>query len=304
MSIRGQGKFSYCIKSYESRKAETKIGLILDFQAKQKTAMFASNYSLPKSKVPGFIILNADDWGYDEVTTNRILKCVERGAISSVSAMVFMEDSDRAAALARERGIEAGLHLNLTSPFSVSGCSWRLLERHREVAGYLLRHRMAQALFHPRLMSSFEYIVAAQLEEFSRLYGTAAVRVDGHHHMHLCANVLWGGLLPEGALVRRNFSFQGNEKSFINRFYRRFVDGLLSRRYLLVDYFFSLQPIEVPGRLEAICSLASEYVVEIETHPANLAEYLFLSEGELARRVEGVRISSPSGIVKRRGGCS
>src|SRR2546425_11816891 len=92
----------------------------------------------------GLLIVNADDWGRDPRTTGRILDCALWGAVSSVSAMVFMEDSERAAALARERRIEAGLHLNLTTPFSASACSSRLVERQQELAQCLLRHRFAQ----------------------------------------------------------------------------------------------------------------------------------------------------------------
>src|SRR5205809_524326 len=119
----------------------------------------------------GLLIMNADDWGREPLTTNRILDCALRGAVSSVSAMVFMADSERAATMARERGIEAGLHLNLTTSFSAPGCPGRLVERQQELARYLLRHRLAQVVFHPGLVRSFEYVVAAQLDEFRRLYG-------------------------------------------------------------------------------------------------------------------------------------
>ena len=71
--------------------------------------------------MPGFLIVNADDWGRDAETTDRIFECVVPGAVSSVSAMVFMQDSERAAGIAREHGIEAGLHLNFTTPFSAPG---------------------------------------------------------------------------------------------------------------------------------------------------------------------------------------
>ena len=192
----------------------------------------------------GLLIVNADDWGRDRETTERTLECLDRGGVSSVSAMVFMEDSGRAAAIARGRGIDAGLHLNLTTPFSAPACPGRLVERQGELARHLLRHRLAPVIFHPGLVRSFEYVVAAQRDEFSRLYGAEPERVDGHHHMHLCANVLLGGLLPRGAIVRRNFSFQPGEKSFCNRFYRRVVDRMLARRHRVVDFFFSLAPLE------------------------------------------------------------
>src|SRR5438093_11937614 len=98
--------------------------------------------------------MNADDWGREPLTTNRILDCALRGAVSSVSAMVFMEDSERAAAIALDRKIEAGLHLNLTTRFSTPRRPVRLAERHGPLAPYLLRHRLSQADVHPGLLRS------------------------------------------------------------------------------------------------------------------------------------------------------
>jgi predicted glycoside hydrolase/deacetylase ChbG (UPF0249 family) len=212
--------------------------------------------------------------------------------------MVFMEDSERAAAIALERKIEAGLHLNLTTPFSMSGCPVRLADRQRQLARYLLRHRLAQVVFHPGLIRSFEYVVAAQLEEFWRLYGSAPQRLDGHHHMHLCANVVLAGLLPPGTLVRRNFSFQPGEKSPWNRVYRSVVDRILARRHRLLDFFFSLVPLELPGRLQRIFSLARQFVVEVETHPVHPDEYRFLTEGHIFRQTADVRIAPPSAALR------
>jgi hypothetical protein len=233
----------------------------------------------------GRLIVNADDWGRDRNTTDRIRECCLRGSVSSVSAMVFMEDSERAAALALERGIDAGLHLNFTTPFSARQCPTLLARRQQALARYLLRHRLAQVIFHPGLMSSFEYVVEAQIEEFCRLYGARPKRVDGHHHMHLCANVLWARLLPFGTVARRNFSFQPGEKGLANRLYRKAVDRALARRHRLVDFLFSLPPLEPTGRWQRISSLARESVVELETHPVNPEEYRFLMEGEFRRQL-------------------
>ena len=243
----------------------------------------------------GALIINADDWGRSRETTDRTLECWERGSISSVSAMVFMEDSVRAAALARERGIDAGLHLNFTTSFSKVSYPAMLQQHQHGIARRLLRHRFAQMIFYPQLIRSFEYVVSAQLNEFRRLYGTAPRRIDGHHHMHLCANVLWGGLLPRGTIVRRSFSFDRGEKSCANRFYRRAVDYLLARRHSLADFFFSLTPLEPEVRLERIFSLGHQFVVEVETHPINLREHQFLTEGEIVRWVSDCPIADHFG---------
>ncbi len=239
----------------------------------------------------GLLIVNADDFGRDTANTDRTLECVRRGAVSAVSAMVFMEDSERAAAIAREQGIEAGLHLNLTSPFTVSGCSPSLMEQQQRLARYLRGQKFASVFFHPGLTSAFEYVVSAQIEEFQRIYGAAPTRVDGHHHMHLASNILFAKLLPKGTLIRRNFTFQPGEKSFANRAYRKFVDNRLARRHRIVDFFYSLPPMDSPGRLERIFSLACDHFVELETHPINPAEHAFLAGGEIFQRIGSARIA-------------
>jgi len=239
----------------------------------------------------GLLIVNADDWGRSSRETNAILTCALRGAVSSASAMVFMEDSERSAVIARERGIDVGLHLNFTTSFTVPQCPTPLVQRQQELARHLLRHRLAQLVFHPGLVHSFEYVVRTQLDEFRRLYQKDPDRLDGHHHMHLCANVLLGGLLPPGTLVRRNFSFRAGEKPYLNRLCRRLMDLLLARRHRLVDFFFSLPPFEPPDRLRRIFSLAQQYVVEVETHPVNPEEYQFLAGGEIFRQAGNLRVA-------------
>ncbi len=241
-------------------------------------------------KFDAAIIVNADDWGRDVDTTDRSLNCVLCRAVSSVSAMVFMEDSERAALLARQNGVDAGLHLNLTTSFSAAQCPYRLVEHQQKLSHFLRSHRLAPIIYHPGLAASFEYVVRAQLEEFERLYGAPANRLDGHHHMHLSANVFLQKLLPSGTIVRRNFSFGPGEKGYTSRFYRRWQDRGLARRHRMTDYFFSLPPLR-PSRLDNIISLASQFSVEVETHPLNEAEYRFLLDGEILRRADNVVVA-------------
>jgi hypothetical protein len=266
--------------------AQGKVSRLLDAPSLASPARSDESLRWTVPPMPtGRLIVNADDWGRDRNTTDRISECSLRGSVSSVSAMVFMEDSERAAALALERGIDAGLHVNFTTPFSAPHCPASLVRHQQPLTRYLLRHRLAQVIFHPGLVRSFEYVVAAQIEEFCRLYGTMPERLDGHHHMHLCANVLWGKLLPAGTLVRRSFSFQPGEKGRVNRLYRKTLDRALNRRHRTVDFLFSLLPLESRSRLERISSLACNSVVELETHPVNPEEYRFLTEGEFFRQL-------------------
>jgi hypothetical protein len=260
----------------------------------QQQTLTADRPGTGEAAVPhsGVLIINADDWGRTTETTDRIYECFSQRAVSSVSAMVFMEDSERASAIARESGVDAGLHLNFTTPFSARQCPTVVADHQTKIARYLRQGRLWQAIFNPLLTRSFQYVVAAQLDEFCRLYGAPPKRLDGHHHMHLCANVLWGELLPPGTVARRNFSFQPGEKSLWNRLYRQMVDHRLARRHRVTDYFFSLEPVEPLSRLQRVFGLASGSVVEVETHPVNADEYRFLVEGEIFRHTGSVQIAS------------
>jgi chitin disaccharide deacetylase len=247
--------------------------------------------SNPSINTAGSLIVNADDWGRDLETTNRIFECVTAGTVSSTSAMVFMADSDRGADLARTRGVDCGLHLNFTTPFTAPDCPAPLRKHQERIVRYLKGNRLAQVVYHPGLTSSFSYVVTAQTDEFERIFGVRPRRLDGHHHMHLCANVLFGKLLPVGTTVRRNFSFRKREKSGLNRLYRAAIDHVLQKRHRLTDYFFSLPPLEPPSRIDEIFAIAHQSIVEVETHPVNPEEYKFLTGGEMLRRLGDLSIA-------------
>lgn len=237
------------------------------------------------------LIVNADDWGRDQRTTNHILDCVLRGSVSSVSAMLFMEDTERAAQLAEEHKVDAGLHLNVSLAFSSRACPSKLREQQSKLVAYLTRHPLARVFFNPWLENSFEYVVKAQLEEFSKMFGRSPERIDGHHHLHLCANVQKKKLLPKGTVVRRNFSFFPGEKSLLNRFYRNRVDHRLAERHRIVDYLFALSPLEPRERLEGISALARTNMVEVETHPVNPDEFKFLMDAGMCDSLKNVQIA-------------
>ena len=70
------------------------------------------------------------------------------------------------------------------------------------------------------------------------------------------------------------------EKSRLNIAYRALVDGWLTRRYQLPDYFFDLTQSIQEKKLERIAGLARSSNVELMTHPivAREAEYLMSDE--------------------------
>jgi predicted glycoside hydrolase/deacetylase ChbG (UPF0249 family) len=245
-----------------------------------------------KNRIAGMLIVNADDLGRNELETRTILSCHQNGRITSASAMMFMKDSVRAAELALSAGLDVGLHLNFTEPFEPNYSSMRLNEHHQRVMNFLSRGRYTALLYNPMLKNDFEYIYKSQYEEYIHLYGKNPTHIDGHHHKHLCMNMLVSSVLPKGLKVRRNFSFLPGEKHFFNRLYRQAVDTWLTRRYICVDFFFSIIPIHSPGRLQRIMALTTSAQVELMVHPANPEEYDYLMSDAYLQLISGVRSGS------------
>jgi chitin disaccharide deacetylase len=222
------------------------------------------------------LIINADDWGRSRAETDSALTCYDEGRITSATAMVYMEDSERAAELAKSDHIGIGLHLNFTERFAAKNTPANLRDTQQAVAGFLRRSKYALLVYNPILRRRFRYLYQAQVEEFLRLYGTPPSHMDGHHHLHLCSNMLLDDVIPAGEKVRRSFSFWPGEKSVINRAYRRLVDTWLVRRYRLTDFFFSLIECLETDRLSRVTELAGNRNVELMTHPVVPDEYAFL----------------------------
>jgi predicted glycoside hydrolase/deacetylase ChbG (UPF0249 family) len=226
------------------------------------------------------MIINADDWGRSVEETDAALACYAQRRITSVSAMVFMVDSERAAKIAQERGIPTGLHINFNEPFSATVRDDRLRQDHFRIMRFLNRHRFALLLYNPFLRESFRYVFQAQVGEFLRLYGKRPTHFDGHQHMHLCLNMLGAAIIPRGEKVRRSFSFQPGEKGLVNRCYRASVDRWLGARHRLTDYFFALSQQLAEERFARVCRLALEADVELMTHPAIPREQVFLNSDQ------------------------
>lgn len=237
------------------------------------------------------LIVNADDLGRTKAATDAALSCYAENRITSTTAMVFMEDSERAAELALSSGIDVGLHINLSERFSAGSVPARLRDSHNQVCRFLNASKYALILYHPMLAGKFRYVFEAQHAEFLRLYGRPPSHFDGHQHMHLASNMLIQRILPAGSKVRRSFSFRPGEKGLVNRWYRSAVDRCLAHRHRLANHFFSLSHHLTLDRLERVITLAKEANVELMAHPQRVAEYDFLMGDGYGEAVSQVRLA-------------
>ena len=226
--------------------------------------------------------VNADDLGIESLVTDRIISCYQQKRINSASFMTFMKDSERAAYLACKIGMNIGIHLNFDQELTGKNLNDNLLIHHKAISGYLKKGKWNQVIYNRSLKNSFKYVYNAQWNEYLRLIGEEPKRLDGHHHMHLCMNMLVSGNYHRGIKIRRNFSFKPGEKDPFNRFYRYLVDRWLKLRYQCMDYFFSLAPID-QKRLKRIIVLSTTCDVELMVHPGVQKEFQFLNSDEWVR---------------------
>jgi chitin disaccharide deacetylase len=230
------------------------------------------------------LIINADDWGRSAPETDLALECFLQRRISSVTAMMFMEDSERGASLAKKHGVPVGLHLNLSQRF-YGQTDVRVSKAHERVVNFLAKSKYSVLIYHPLLGRDLKKVYQAQFAEFLRLYGRPPSHIDGHQHKHLCLNVLLGGVIPSGMKVRRSFSFFPGEKSPANRAFRVFVDSLLARRFKITDAFFALSQCFAEKKLNRLFQLATGVNVELMTHPVNPTEHQLLMSNAFRDRL-------------------
>ena len=83
------------------------------------------------------LILNADDVGRSHAETDIAVALFREGRLTSGTFMMFMEDTERAVELAREHGMNAGLHLNLSQRYNGRAPSPAAQDAHERVVRFM-----------------------------------------------------------------------------------------------------------------------------------------------------------------------
>jgi predicted glycoside hydrolase/deacetylase ChbG (UPF0249 family) len=249
---------------------------------------------MPISDTP-ILIVNADDYGWNRPSSDAILETHRVGRLTSATVLMFMEDSERAAALALEQGLPVGLHVNLTDPFNAADVPTAIRDRHMRA----IRHFGAPAtvwrsrrwIYDPRAAALTSAAVNDQLERFRQLFGREPTHFDGHNHVHLCPNVALA--LPEGAKVRTALGIAppGGRMARLLALRQR----LTLRDRLTTRYFLNITGIQegfVEGGPASLLGLARESSVEVMVHPGFGHEYTLLMASGWGEWTEGLRHGS------------
>lgn len=133
------------------------------------------------------IIVNADDFGWDEDTTSATIECFELGGLTSATIMANMPSTEIAAAYAcRHPEFSFGAHLTFTS----DGFEYPVLPHERipditlENGQFLTAFAFRSAILRNRLPAAqLEAEIEAQLGRLRDL-GVPLSHVDSHGHVH------------------------------------------------------------------------------------------------------------------------
>jgi chitin disaccharide deacetylase len=138
------------------------------------------------------LIINADDLGYDPAVSRGIIESMERGVVSSTTAIVNGPHSQDALSKVKGSALAVGLHFNLSRFAPVSGVS----KGHLGGDGGFVEDRARELP-----VAVVEQEAQAQLEKLEAMLGRPASHLDVHKHLHRHGNVLDG--LVRVALKRK-----------------------------------------------------------------------------------------------------
>ncbi len=216
------------------------------------------------------LTINADDWGLRPDITDAILECWGDGLITCCSAMVHMEDSARAAALAKRVRLPVGLHVNLTTRFTDVTTADAVRGRQKAAAAYFTRAGWRRFIFDPLEYRSLNVCIGDQIDEFQRLYGAEPIHADGHQHVQIYPTVLGTAALGRVRSLRLSETFKRGERPSANRAYRYLINGWIKHRFDSAMRFVSLRDLhpDLGGiGIEHVVADAKHEDVEIMVHP-------------------------------------
>ncbi len=253
---------------------------------------------MPVSDTP-LLIVNADDYGWNEHTTEATLETFRAGRITSATALMYMGDSERAAKQALEAGMPVGLHVNLTDPFDAADVPAPVRERQMRA----IRHYGAPATvwrarrwgYSRSAVEMTEVAIADQLERFRELYGGEPTHFDGHNHVQVCPNV--ARALPGGVKVRTALGIGGKGRTARALALRQRLtlqDRLTTRSFLNIT---GLHPEFVAGGPRSLLGQARDSSVEVMAHPGFGHEYTLLMAPAWAEWTAGLPLGSYRDLV-------
>lgn len=216
------------------------------------------------------IIVNADDFGWDENRTRAILQAYGQGLVHTTTAMANMPWFERAIELARAAGLaeHVGLHLCLTEGQPLTECI-KKCPRFCDSQGNF--NKVFHLSLRTRLKISPEESRAVAEEATAQMEMYCAeklpwMHLDSHHHTHTdwsIAQVVMPIAKKMGFKSVRRARDLGSGMGLFNRAYKTFINRYLGRMIGFESQRFG----SYRDVLACLPSVPKQATVEMMVHP-------------------------------------
>ena len=230
-------------------------------------------------QIKGKIIINADDFGYDESHTMGILKAFEVGLISNATVMVNMPHFDEACVLSEEYGVKdrIGLHLNLVEGIplteGIKQCS-TFCDANGIMHGLWRRSIWKTTFLTKKERELLKQEIVAQFSLFEQK-GFPLRHFDTHGHAHtyfsvwnVIVSVLKARREPYQVRIAKNL-FDRNAYG-LRALYKKAMNFVIPHKMHCSDFF-----TDVKGYLHNALLLNEDSVTEIMCHPCLVDGMIF-----------------------------
>lgn len=225
------------------------------------------------------IIINADDFGYDESHTTGIIKAFELGLISNTTVMVNMPFFDESCRLAEKYGIKdkVGLHLNLVegTPLTkeIQSCS-TFCDKDGKLHGLWRTSVLKTSILNKYEKSLLKQEIIAQFTLFEQK-GFSLKHFDSHGHSHTYFSV-WKLLLSilkdkkYDYTVRLAKNLFDAKASSLKTIYKKAINKKIPNKMRCSNYF-----TDIKGYLKNASLLHDDSIIEIMCHPCWVNDGLY-----------------------------
>lgn len=217
------------------------------------------------------IVINADDFGINEVQSLCICESFKRGLITQTTTMVNMPWFEKGVECSKVNGFydKVGLHFNLTegAPLSdeMKGCAW-FCNPSGEFTGDFHRSIKTRLLLPTRYKKALVAECIAQIERYLDA-GYRMMHLDSHHHVHTDLSIATT-LLPIAKrygfkTVRMSRTISAKPMGLTKSLYKAVYNSYARRQIpFAVDEFTDLRDFMLSH-----CSIRFSKGVEIMVHP-------------------------------------
>jgi chitin disaccharide deacetylase len=230
------------------------------------------------------LIVNADDFGLNPLTSRAIIESFNLGAINSTSIMANMPGFDDAVELAHKNKItnKIGIHLNLTDgiPMTRGILNPGLYRVNQD--GDLKRHMLRLFLLNGADKRLIFKELATQIERVKEA-GIPITHIDTHHHFEevLPLTQIVIALLKEYRIPSMRILNNLNGSTlFYKSIYRRMINRVITNNGVNFTDYFGNQ-VEASAFLKIHSKILNEKKLEIMVHP------VYDNSGKVVDRLEG-----------------